>query len=60
MTRMRRLLLAAAVAGTITGTTLAIAPPASADLACAWVDPNGVCISNPGLPRLPRLPRVPL
>ena len=63
---VRRLLLAAAIAG---GAMFLAAPTSSADTACAWVDPHGVCISNPlgnlpdvdvpDAPRVPRLPRLP-
>jgi hypothetical protein len=51
---VRRLLIAAAL---LLGGFAWFAPAASAGSAvCAWVDPNGVCISNPlgGIPRLPR------
>ncbi|MEA3018978.1 MAG: hypothetical protein QOI47_502 [Actinomycetota bacterium] len=54
---IRRLLVAALVA---LGALLTVAPVAHANghLACAWVDPNGVCVSNPlgDLPRTPPLP----
>ena len=42
---VRRLLVAAVL---LIGTVVGFAPSASAGrLACAWVDPHGVCISNP-------------
>jgi hypothetical protein len=51
-----------AVAIVLLGTYLGLAPSASAKPgACAWVDPYGVCISNPvpSVPKLPALPTVP-
>ena len=43
---------------------IGMAPAAHADTACAWVDPYGVCVSNPTgnipkVPDAPKLPRVP-
>jgi hypothetical protein len=57
---VRRLLAAAVL---LAGLGAVAAPSASArPAACAWVDPNGVCITNPldDLPRVPRLPVPPL
>jgi hypothetical protein len=53
--KIRRLLLVGVVAG---GALLGLAPSAQAKPgACAWVDPYGVCVSNP-LENLPRLPSI--
>jgi hypothetical protein len=56
---VRRAVLVAAIA---LGAFLGIAPTAHAKpAACAWVDPYGVCLSNPfeDLPKLPKLPAIP-
>jgi hypothetical protein len=54
--KLRRLLIVGCVA---LGALLGVAPAAHAKpAACAWVDPYGVCVSNP-LPTLPRLPAIP-
>ncbi len=56
---VRRMILATAVAAAAVAVG---APTSQADTACAWVDPHGVCISNPlgNVPDLPtpRVPRV--
>jgi hypothetical protein len=54
--KLRRLLIVAVVAA---GALLGFAPSAHAKPGlCAWVDPYGVCVSNP-LPALPQLPALP-
>ena len=54
--KIRRLLLVGVVAG---GALLGLAPSAHAKPgACAWVDPYGVCVSNP-VPNLPHVPNIP-
>jgi hypothetical protein len=54
---VRRVLAAAALT---VGIGVFVAPTASArSAACAWVDPHGVCVSNP-LDELPRAPIPPL
>ena len=54
--KIRRLLLVAAVA---VGALVGVAPTAHAKPgACAWVDPYGVCVSNP-VPNAPHVPAVP-
>jgi hypothetical protein len=56
--KIRHLLLIAAVA---VGSAIGLAPEAKADTACAWVDPYGVCISNPtgNVPKAPKAPKLP-
>lgn len=56
---VRRFLIVGCV---LLGSALGFAPSAQAKpAACAWVDPYGVCFSNPltDLPSTPRLPNVP-
>ncbi|HVM53286.1 MAG TPA: hypothetical protein VM262_08825 [Acidimicrobiales bacterium] len=53
---IRRMLLGGAIA---IASLTAAAPSAGASTACVWVDPHGVCLSNP-LPALPKLPGLPL